>query len=243
MDHLTAFPIICKVFFSVTGPRYCGPGEGIVGTLIPMDDRDRFVRILDILAREYPQTPSLLHYSRPFELLIAVILSAQTTDANVNSVLPHLFSRYPDAVALAGAAQAEVESIIHAVGFFRTKAAHIIATARMIVEEFDGRVPDRMSDLVRLPGVGRKSAGVVLLHVYDTPAIIVDTHFGRVVRRLGFSRSDRPERLERDVAAILPERWWNAASMRLNYHGRRYCFARKPDCAACPVGQLCPSAP
>ena len=205
-------------------------------------ERDRFVRILGILADEYPETPSLLRYSRPFELLIAVILSAQTTDANVNSVLPHLFSRYPDAVALAGAEQAEVESVIHSVGFFRTKAKHIIATARAIVEEFGGRVPDTMSDLVRLPGVGRKSAGVILLHVYDAPAIIVDTHFGRVTRRLGFTRSEDPKRVERDIAGVLPEEYWNAASMRLNYHGRRYCFARRPDCTSCPVRALCPSA-
>lgn len=205
-----------------------------------MDDRARFVAVLERLAVEYPETPSLLAYRAPFELLIGVILSAQTTDEAVNATLPRLFGRYPDAVALAAADPADVEEIIHSLGFFRQKTKSIIGTARALVERHGGEVPDTMDDLVTLPGVGRKSAGVILLHIFDRPAIIVDTHFGRVTRRLGFSAVKDPVRLERDVAERLPPDLWNAASMRLNYHGRRYCFARKPDCDRCPVGDLCP---
>lgn len=203
---------------------------------------DRFLTILDVLAREYPETPSLLNYETPFQLLIAVILSAQTTDEAVNATLPALFSRYPDSRTLAGARPEDVEEIIHSLGFFRQKTRSIIGTARALEDRFGGRVPSTMEDLVSLPGVGRKSAGVILLHVFDAPAIIVDTHFGRVVRRLGFSVATDPGRLERDVAAVLPSGHWNAASMRLNYHGRRYCFARKPACDRCPVAPWCPSA-
>ncbi len=207
-----------------------------------MNDTQRFETILAILGGEYRDAPSLLHYRSPFELLIAVILSAQTTDDAVNRTLPALFGRFPTPEALAGADLSEVEDIIHSLGFFRQKAKNIIGTARAVAEDYRGRVPDTMEHLVRLPGVGRKSAGVVLLHIYDKPAIIVDTHFGRVVRRLAFSDAGDPKRLERDVAAILPQEAWNDASMRLNYHGRRYCFARKPDCGGCPIAHHCPSA-
>jgi len=205
-----------------------------------VNDRDRFPAILGVLEREYPETPSLLNHSDPFELLVGVILSAQTTDNAVNAVLPQLFARYPDAVSLGAAELRDVEEIIHSLGFFRSKAKHIVGTAQIVAEEYGGTVPSTMEDLVRLPGVGRKSAGVILLHVYDHPAIIVDTHFGRVTRRLGFSEATDPKKLERDVAAVLPREYWNAASMRLNYHGRRYCFARKPACDTCPVRRLCP---
>ncbi|TVR68825.1 MAG: endonuclease III [Spirochaetaceae bacterium] len=202
----------------------------------------RFRAVLDVLAREYPETPSLLSHRSPFELLIGVILSAQTTDEQVNAVLPALFSRYPGPPELAAAVPAEVEKIIHSVGFFRRKALNIIGAAAHVRDVQGGTIPATMDELVRIPGVGRKSAGVILLHVYDKPAIIVDTHFGRVVRRLGYSDVRDPVRLERDVAAILPPELWNSASMRLNYHGRRYCFARKPACGNCPVAALCPSA-
>lgn len=206
------------------------------------DDATRFIEILDRLTMEYPETPSMIRYRSPFELLIGVILSAQTTDEQVNAILPSLFRRYPNAEALAAASPADVETLIHSVGFFRQKSKSIIAAARAVVEEFGGTVPGTMEELVRLRGVGRKSAGVILLHVYDRPAIIVDTHFGRVVRRLGFSNAKDPTKLERDVASLLPDAYWNSASMRLNYHGRRYCFSRKPDCDGCPISDLCPAA-
>ncbi|MEX2444786.1 MAG: endonuclease III [Alkalispirochaeta sp.] len=203
---------------------------------------ERFVEIVTRLETEYGDAPSLLSYRSAFELLIAVILSAQTTDDSVNATLPSLFSRFPDAHRLAEAEAVDVEEIIHPLGFYRQKTRSIIGTARALVAEHGGAVPDTMEALVGLPGVGRKSAGVVLLHIYGTPAIIVDTHFGRVVRRLSFSAEKDPVKLERDVAAILPREHWNDASMRLNYHGRKYCFARKPDCQRCPVAYLCPSA-
>lgn len=205
------------------------------------EQTSRFVAILHLLEKEYPETPSLLSYRSPFELLIGVILSAQTTDDQVNAILPDLFHHYPDAFALAEADLSDVEGIIHSVGFFRQKAKSIVATARSLVEEHDGTVPDTMADLTRLRGVGRKSAGVILLHIYDRPAIIVDTHFGRVVRRLEFSTATDPIALERDVASTLPPEHWNSASMRLNYHGRRYCFARTPNCVDCPINHLCPA--
>lgn len=203
---------------------------------------ERFRSILDELAREYPETPSLLEHRSPFELLIGVILSAQTTDGQVNAVLPELFRVYPGPQELAGAESARVEQIIRSVGFFRRKTMSIIGAARHIVENHNGSVPDSIEALTKIPGVGRKSAGVILLHVYNVPAIIVDTHFGRVVRRLGFSSQMDPAKLEEDVADVLSPEYWNSASMRLNYHGRRYCFARKPACPACPVAHLCPSA-
>ncbi len=200
------------------------------------------MEILDRLAEEYRDAPSLLNWDSPFELLIGVILSAQTTDEQVNSILPNLFAQFPDPTALAAAPVSAVEQIIHSVGFFRQKTKSIIETAKVLVRDHNSHVPGTMEELVKLPGVGRKSAGVILLHVYDTPAIIVDTHFGRVTRRLGFSTHTNPVKLERDVAASLPRELWNSASMRLNYHGRRYCFARKPACDQCPVRELCPSA-
>ena len=203
---------------------------------------DRFVEILSRLAEEYRDAPSLLDWGSPFELLIGVILSAQTTDEQVNGILPALFAQFPDAPALATAPASVVEEIIHPVGFFRQKTKSIIGTAQALVRDHNGQVPGKMEELVKLPGVGRKSAGVILLHVYDTPAIIVDTHFGRVTRRLGFSTHKDPAKLEADVAQVLPQELWNSASMRLNYHGRRYCFARKPACDRCPLRDLCPAA-
>ncbi|WP_018527242.1 endonuclease III [Alkalispirochaeta alkalica] len=202
---------------------------------------ERFLKILDILEEEYRETPSMLDYRSPFELLIAVILSAQTTDEQVNAILPALFGRFPTPRELAAAPQEEVEGLIHSVGFFRRKSQSIIGAARHLLNYHEGMVPDSMESLVKIPGVGRKSAGVVLLHIYGEPAIIVDTHFGRVVRRLGFSRALDPVRIERDVAEVLPRQHWNAASMRLNYHGRRFCFSRKPACDGCPLAGLCPS--
>lgn len=203
---------------------------------------ERFLEILQRLEKEFPEMPSMLAWRSPFELLIGVILSAQTTDEQVNAILPALFSRYPDAAALAAADPREVEEIIHSVGFFRQKTRSIIGTATRLQQAFHGSVPDTMEDLITLPGVGRKSAGVILLHVYNTPAIIVDTHFGRVAGRLGYTSSRDPLRIEKDVAEVLPRKHWNSASMRLNYHGRRYCHARKPACSTCPLASLCPSA-
>ncbi|MFW5802220.1 MAG: endonuclease III, partial [Spirochaeta sp.] len=201
---------------------------------------DRLRRILAILADEFPDTTPPLEYESPFQLMVAVLMSAQTTDKQVNVVTPQLFAEYPDAAAMAEADTERVTELIRSIGFFRNKAKNMIAAARMIRDEFGGVLPNRMEDLVRLPGIGRKSAGVVLAHVYDMPAIIVDTHFGRVVRRLGFTVHTDPVKLEYDLAAWWPRDTWNPASMRMNFHGRLWCTARNPKCGDCPLRQLCP---
>ncbi len=204
--------------------------------------RDRAERVLDILAPAYPDLVPLLDYRSPFELLVATVLSAQCTDAMVNRVTPTLFARFPSPAALAGAPVPELEDIVHPTGFFRAKARNLIALSAILVERFGGEVPRTMEELVTLPGVGRKTAGVVLSACFGRSAIIVDTHFGRVCRRLAFARAEDPERLEREIAELLPRARWTEASHVLNRHGRDYCKARAPRCGDCPVAALCPSA-
>ncbi len=198
--------------------------------------------VTEILNREYPDRKPLLNYSNPFELLIAVILSAQTTDAGVNKVTPELFRRYPGPAELALAEQNHVEEIIHSTGFYRMKAANIIKTAAALQERGDNSLPDNMKELTALPGVGRKTANVILYHIFDKPAIIVDTHFKRVTKRLGFTRYTEPEKIEKQLLKAIPEDIQSDFSMTINLHGRKYCFARKPDCEHCPLRDLCPSA-
>ncbi len=202
--------------------------------------------ILRILEKEYPDRKPLLNYNNPFELLIAVILSAQTTDAGVNKVTPELFRLYPGPGELAAADQKDVEKIIHSTGFYRMKAANIIKTARALKERAEqnpssGILPDTMAGLTSLPGVGRKTANVILFHIFDQPAVIVDTHFKRVAARLGFTRHKEPEKIEKQLSRELPAEIQSDFSMVINLHGRHYCFARKPDCSDCPVFKLCPS--
>ena len=197
--------------------------------------------IVNILNLEYPDRKPLLHYSNPFELLIAVILSAQTTDAGVNKVTPELFRCYPGPAELAEAEQNRVEEIIHSTGFYRMKAANIIKTAAALRDRGDHSVPGSMEELTALPGVGRKTANVILYHIFDKPAIIVDTHFKRVAARLGFTRYKEPEKIEKQLVKAIPADIRSDFSMTLNLHGRKYCFARKPDCSGCPLKELCPS--
>lgn len=198
--------------------------------------------VLERLRLLYPDPKPLLHYENPYQLMVAVALSAQTTDAQVNAVTPELFSCYPDPVSLMQAEVADVEQIIHSVGFFRSKAKNIVAAAGYLVREFEGVLPRNIDELVKLPGIGRKSAGVLLTHLYDEPAIIVDTHFGRVTRRLGYTEAKDPVKIERDCAEAMPRASWAEASMVLNYHGRYCCTSRKPECDRCPLTELCPSA-
>ncbi|MDC7238732.1 MAG: endonuclease III [Spirochaetales bacterium] len=198
--------------------------------------------VTEILNMEYPDRKPLLNYSNPFELLIAVILSAQTTDAGVNKVTPELFRRYPGPAELALAEQNHVEEIIHSTGFYRMKAANIIKTAAALQERGDNSLPDNMKELTALPGVGRKTANVILYHIFNKPAIIVDTHFKRVTKRLGFTRYTEPEKIEKQLLKAIPEDIQSDFSMTINLHGRKYCFARKPDCEHCPLRDLCPSA-
>jgi endonuclease-3 len=198
-------------------------------------------RINRELARAYPDAHTELTFANPFELLVATILSAQTTDVRVNMVTPTLFAKYPTPADLAAADRAELEAIIQSTGFFRAKANALISMAQGVCERFGGQVPDTLEGLVSLPGVGRKTANVVLGNAFGKPGITVDTHFGRLARRFGWTRETDPVKVEYDVAALIPKSEWTMLSHRLIWHGRRICFARGPACGACPVAALCPS--
>jgi endonuclease-3 len=195
---------------------------------------------LAILERTYPHAVTALHYGSPFELLVAVILSAQCTDARVNLTTPQLFAAYPDARALAGAKQADVERIIKSCGFFRMKAKNLIAAARGLVDEHGGAVPSDRESLEALPGVGRKTANVVMSVAFDEAAFAVDTHVFRVSHRLGLTLATTPRGVEEDVTRIVPREKWRHAHHWLILHGREICKAPVPQCGRCPV-TMCPS--
>lgn len=198
-------------------------------------------RINRTLAATYPDATCELDFASPFELLIATVLSAQTTDKRVNAVTPLLFARFPGPVELASAKREDVEQIIAPTGFFRVKTDSIIKLSAALVDRFAGLVPHRLEDLVTLPGVGRKTANVVLGDAFGVPGITVDTHFGRLARRFGWTTETDPVQVEHEVAALFPRRDWTQLSHHLIWHGRRRCHARKPACGACPVAKLCPS--
>ena len=198
-------------------------------------------RINRELALVYPDAHCELDFTSPFELLIATVLSAQTTDVRVNMVTPTLFAKYPGPADLAAADRADIEAIIQSTGFFRAKTQSIIGLSQAIVERFGGEVPSRMQDLVTLPGVGRKTANVVLGNAFGVPGITVDTHFGRLARRFGWTINTDADKVEADVAALIPKREWTILSHRLIWHGRRCCHARRPACGVCPLARLCPS--
>jgi len=191
------------------------------------------------LAELYPDARITLDFKTPWQCLAAVILSAQCTDERVNRVTPELFRRYPDAVSTARAKPAALERIIHSLGFYRQKAKALIQAATAIVERFGGEVPSTMEELLTLTGVGRKTANVVLGHVFGKPAIAVDTHVLRVAYRLGLTTERDPKKTEATLAQLLPESEWTAFSMRLILHGRKVCHARRPRCAACGLLTLC----
>jgi endonuclease III len=198
-------------------------------------------RIDRILAETYPDAHCELDYSSPLELLVATILSAQCTDKRVNTVTPVLFAKYRTAADYAAADQAELEEIIRPTGFYRAKASNIIAMAQALCERHHGEVPDRLEDLVRLPGVGRKTANVVLGNAFGIPGITVDTHFQRLARRFGWTKETDPVKIEHEVGELFPKSSWTMLSHRLIWHGRRICHARRPACGACPIATLCPS--
>jgi endonuclease-3 len=193
------------------------------------------------LADTYPDAHCELDFTSPFQLLVATVLSAQTTDSRVNSVTPVLFAKYPEPDDMAAADPADVERIVQSTGFFRAKTKSIIGLSQALVDRFDGVVPGRMKDLVTLPGVGRKTANVVLGNAFDVPGLTVDTHFGRLVRRFGWTAETDPDKVEAAIAKIFPKRDWTMLSHRLIWHGRRRCHSRRPACGACPVARLCPS--
>ncbi len=198
-------------------------------------------RINRELGQLYPDAHCELDFSTPLELLVATILSAQCTDKRVNLVTPTLFARYPDAEAYAAADRTELEELIRSTGFFRAKTSSIITLGQTLCERFDGEVPGRLKDLVTLPGVGRKTANVVLGNAFDVPGITVDTHFGRLARRFRWTDETDPVKVEADVGALFPRKDWTMLSHRMIWHGRRRCHARKPACGACPIARLCPS--
>jgi endonuclease-3 len=202
--------------------------------------RARARRIVRLLAQLYPEAHCALHYGTPLQLLVATILSAQCTDKRVNLVTPALFARYPDAEAFANAGQGELEKAIQSTGFFRNKARNLIACCKQIVERHGGEVPATMEELVALPGIGRKTANVILGHAFGVPGITVDTHVGRLSRRLGLTTQTDPEKVERDLMRLIPKREWTIFSHRLIFHGRQVCFARKPNCLGCALAKVCP---
>ncbi|MFN8168294.1 MAG: endonuclease III [Candidatus Nanopelagicales bacterium] len=198
-------------------------------------------RMNKILGETYPDARAELDFTTPLELLVATILSAQTTDRRVNLVTPALFARYPSASDYAWADRAELEELIRPTGFFRNKATSLIGLGQALVARYDGEVPGRLDDLVTLPGVGRKTANVVLGNAFDVPGITVDTHFGRLVRRFGWTEQTDPDKVEAEIATLFPRRDWTMLSHHVVWHGRRRCHAKKPACGACPVARLCPA--
>jgi endonuclease III len=202
--------------------------------------RSRARRIVRLLRKQYPDAHCALHYENPLQLLIATILSAQCTDVRVNMVTPALFARYRDAKAFAEAKQAELELAIQSTGFFRNKARSIIACCKIVVEQHGGEVPGTMDELVPLPGIGRKTANVVLGNAFDIPGITVDTHVARLSHRLGLTRQTDATKIERDLMELIPKREWTLFSHRVIFHGRQICHARKPKCSRCVLAKVCP---
>jgi len=189
----------------------------------------------------YPDAHCELDFTTPLELLVAVVLSAQTTDVRVNLVTPALFKRYRTAADYAGADRAELEEYLRSTGFYRAKANSVMGLGAALVERFGGEVPAKLEDLVTLPGVGRKTANVVLGNAFDVPGITVDTHFGRLVRRWGWTAEEDPVKVEHVVGELIPRKEWTMLSHRVIFHGRRVCHAKKPACGACPLAKDCPS--
>ena len=198
-------------------------------------------RIARTLAETYPDARCELDFASPWQLLVATVLSAQTTDKRVNSVTPELFDRYPGPAELAAADRADVERILAPTGFFRAKTDALLKIASVVLERYDGQVPGSQDELVTLPGVGRKTANVVLGNAFDVPGVTVDTHVGRLARRFGWSAESDPVKVESDIAGLFPRRDWTSLSHLLIFHGRRICHARRPACGACPVARACPS--
>jgi endonuclease-3 len=209
-----------------------------------VDPKQRAIAILDRLKQLYPDARCTLNYDTPVQLLVATILSAQCTDDRVNRVTPELFRRFPDAAALASAPVEELETLVRSTGFYRNKAKNIRAACQVIVEQHEGRVPDRMELLLQLPGVARKTANVVLANAYGIiEGVTVDTHVKRLSNRLGLTDNADPKRIERDLMPLLPQPDWENFSIRLIYHGRAVCTAKSPQCDRCDLADLCPTAP
>jgi endonuclease-3 len=204
--------------------------------------KEKADQIHKILSTAYPDVKTQLDFKTPFQLLVATQLSAQCTDRQVNQVTPVLFERLSGPHDFAQTDIATIESLIHSTGFYHNKARNIKLCSEMLIDRFQGKVPDTMEALVQLPGVGRKTANVVLGAAFGKPGIVVDTHVSRISQRLGLTRHQVPEKIENDLMAILPKKSWNTFCLRLIYFGREICRARKPGCPSCPLPHLCPSA-
>jgi endonuclease-3 len=194
-----------------------------------------------VLTKSYPNVRCELDFNSPFQLLVATVLSAQCTDKRVNQTTPALFKKFGNVKKMAKADQKDIETLIKSTGFFRAKAKNIKGLSQKIMINFEGDVPNNLEDLITLPGVGRKTANVVLGHAFDTPGITVDTHFGRLSRRFGWTKENDPVKVEFAVAELIPEKEWTNLSQRMIWHGRRVCHSRKPACGACSLSKLCPS--
>ncbi len=208
----------------------------------PRSPKGRAREVARRLALEYPDARCELDFETPFQLLAATILSAQTTDIRVNMVTPALFARYPDAEALAGADLSELEEIVRSTGFYANKSRSLVGMAQALVERYDGDVPTRLEDLVTLPGVGRKTGNVVRSVAFDLPGLPVDTHVGRLSRRLGLTTEEDPVKVERQLNSYLPPKERGRFSLRMILHGRRVCDARRPRCEVCVLADICPSS-
>jgi endonuclease-3 len=193
------------------------------------------------LTKSYPNVKCELDYNSAFQLLVATVLSAQCTDKRVNQTTPALFKKYPNPKKMSKADLNDIQRLVKSTGFFRAKAKNIKGLSNKIMEDFDGDVPSNLEDLITLPGVGRKTANVVLGHAFGIPGITVDTHFGRLSRRFGWSKQSNPVKVEFEVGELIPEKEWTNLSQRMIWHGRRVCHSRKPACGACPLAKLCPS--
>jgi endonuclease-3 len=200
----------------------------------------RMAGILRILKREYPEATCSLNFRNPFELIIATMLSAQCTDERVNQVTPALFEKYPTPETMAEASQAEIERLVKTTGFFRSKAKALRETSQALVQAHGGKVPQTLDELVKLRGVGRKTANVVLGNAFGIPGLVVDTHVGRLSRRLGFTESSDPEKIEQEMMKVVPREDWTDYAHLLIAHGRAVCTARKAFCSRCPLARYCP---
>ncbi len=205
-----------------------------------MKRSERAARILSFLNTRYPQVQPQLFYRNPFELLVATILSAQCTDNQVNRVTPELFKQMRRPEDFVAASTAEIERIVRPTGFYRNKARNIKACSQALVDHHGGRVPRTIEELVRLPGVGRKTANVVLGAAFDTPGVVVDTHVARISNRLALTRHNDPKKIELDLMRVIPKKEWSDFSLRLIFFGRETCTARKPQCPGCPLNPICP---
>jgi endonuclease-3 len=224
-----------------TRPPVSPSAPATARTESPLALTRRARRMNRTLAETYPDAHCELDFATPFQLLVATVLSAQTTDRRVNAVTPTLFAKYPDPAALAAADRAEVEALIQPTGVFRAKTDTLLKLAQALCDRYAGEVPPRLDDLVTLPGVGRKTGNVVLGDAFGIPGITVDTHFARLVRRFGWTDETDPVKVEHAVGALFPRSEWTILSHRVIWHGRRRCHARNPACGACPLARACPS--